>query len=113
MTDSELLTLMSREAERLTAENDHSAAALMAAAADRLRSTDERMALQVRRLRPEEGDVLVLTVPSYLTRDARECVAEMVARAFSDWPVRPKCMILDGGADLKVVGQPAATAEAA
>ncbi|KQO88904.1 hypothetical protein ASF56_12310 [Methylobacterium sp. Leaf122] len=113
MTDSELLTLMSREAERLTAENDHSAAALMSAAADRLRGADEQMALQVRRLRPEAGDVLVLTVPSYLTRDAREHMAKMVGRAFSDWPVRPRCMILDGGADLRVVGQPAAAAEAA
>ncbi|WP_375274484.1 hypothetical protein [Methylorubrum thiocyanatum] len=113
MTDSELLTLMGREAERLTAENDHPAAALMAAAADRLRSADEQMALQVRRLRPEEGDVLVLTAPNHLTREARDYVGEMVARAFADWHRLPKCMILDGGADLKVVGQPAAAPEAA
>lgn len=112
MTNSELLTLMGREVDRLIAENDHSAAVLMSAAADRLRSADDQVASQVRRLRPEEGDVLVLTVPSRLTRDAHEHVARMVARAFSDWPTPPKYMILDGGVDLKVVGQTAPSPEA-
>ena len=49
MRDAELLTLADREAQRLTDENDHCAAIIMKALAERLRENPRRTAIDAPR----------------------------------------------------------------
>ncbi|GBD48087.1 hypothetical protein [Methylopila sp. Yamaguchi] len=104
MTKNELIGLAEREADRLTDENDHGASTIMRELIARLRTTDELVLAQVQRLRLEEGDTVVLTVPHEMTSEEFGAIG----RTLEASPLRLQerniaVIMLDRGAKLDVV----------
>ncbi|WP_020187805.1 hypothetical protein [Methylopila sp. 73B] len=105
MTRSELIGLAEREVQRLTDENDHSAASIMGELIARLRTVDEYALSQVQRMQLQPGDIIALTMPRPMPANA---VAAMRA-ALDGPPLNLKergvaVMVLDQDAKVTVLG---------
>ncbi|WP_232629143.1 hypothetical protein [Methylobacterium sp. Leaf118] len=57
----------------------------------------------VRRLRLEPSDLVVITIPQALNREQFEVVHQLATKAFDHLSFKPRVLVLDDGADLKVV----------